>query len=476
MIKVIASYIVLMVLSTSIFACDIDCYKSSELGVGISAVHHIITDTSYQSITSDYYGLGETDDSIATYKVDLMSQFKLTENIGLTSTIRALNRTYKTDFYNDYPGVECSNMNMIENKQYTDAHFRSLYLTYNLPEIGDYKHMIAGGTMPFQGGSWSNYKTGLPKEADGLSMMFDMPFDALVYVADISEYTSADFFQVRAGFGEYMKLRSIYPQNENIGRTPYGTTVSFLNLDVKEGDHNIKFDVYSTDWVFKDIEIGTAQQVGVGYAFDRMEEDGYVVYGTVAASRAEGSYMNYVSQELNNNREALIQSTMATYSINYATAATIIDSKLSNVTPEFVASALDINLQDTGLVQGDVATGWAYQLGAKKEFWWVEEFDVEWFVGGEYFRSSKDWVATTLRGFSRKGIDPLLKGQALDLYTGINFDDNKTLTFSVIHEDRKWGPTSVNDVVGIRPDETNRNMLEDRTIFRVDFTWMFLGL
>lgn len=470
---------VLLTLSTAL-ACGPDCYEdknASKLEKILSErwKNDIIFDTSYQSIDSKYNDLGSSSDSISTVKLDWMSQIKITDRLGLTSTVRAISLNNSSDFKDRYPDTQGRDLNMIGNEGYNDIYFRALYLTYILPDIGDYKHMLAVGTMPFQGGSWTNYKTGRPQEANGLSMLFDMPFDAITYVADISKLTNMDFFQVRVGYGEYMKFRDLYPQNEHLGLTPYDTTVAFINFDMKEGSHNIKLEAYQTKWVFEGSPIGTVDALGLGYAYDRMNEDGYVVYGTVGVMRAVGSYDQYITQKLTENRDKLIAGFMQKYSIDYATAAAMVDAQLANITPEFVAQVQGLTVDDTGLNAGDTATGWAFQVGGKKEFWW-EEFDIYPYVGFEYFHSSKDWVSTTLRGFPRNGIDPLIKGEATDLYAGIRFDNSKILTFSWIHENRKWSPTAINDVVGITADQTDRNILTQRDTFRVDFTWMFLGL
>ena len=462
---------VLLLFSGFVVACDDECIRKKDNG-GIKWNNSFIFNSSYQDISSEYYKLGKSKDSISSYSLDWNSDVGLTDRLSLTTTVRAINRDYSTNLSGS---VDPRDPNRITNEEYSDAHFRALYLTYKLPETEKYSHMVAFGTMPFQGGAWTQYKNGTPQSANGLSMMFDMPFDALVYVGDLTKYSDADMLQFRIGVGEYMKFRKLYPQDMHLGLTPYDTTIGFMNLDYKKGPHNLKAEFYNTNWVFESAKIGTAQQLGFGYAYDRMEDDGYVMYGTVAFSKATGSYNDYIKMKMTQNKDKLIAGTMAQYGVDYSTASGIIDRQLANITPEFISSATDVTLPDTGLVQGKSTTGWAFKVGAKKEFW-VEKFDVDWFVGMEYFKSSKDWVATTLRGFPRNGIDPLIKGQAIDLYTGIKFDDGKILTLSFIHEDRKWTPTSINDVVGISPSDTNRNPVTKRNIIRLDFTWMFLGL
>ncbi len=474
MMKII---ILFMILLNMAFSCDADCYKLNNLENKLSEKwkNDFIIDLTYQDMKSNYYNLGYSHDSIKIYKIDWMSQYKITDNLGVTSNVRVLKKTLSTDYMDKFDHHNGRDMNIVAPDEYEDVHFRALYLTYQLPSIGNYEHMVAFGTMPFQNGSWTNYKTGRPQEANGLSMMFDMPFDALVYVADISNITNLDLFQIRVGYGEYMKFRDIYRQNEYLGLTPYDTTVAFINFDIRENNNNFKLEAYHTDWVFEDSPIGTVNSFGIGYAYDRLEEDGYVVYGTAAISEAEGSYNHYISKKLEANKDRLIYGTMQKYNIDYDTASSIIHQQLKNITPEFIASIQDVTLEDTGMVQGEKTNGWAYNIGGKKEFW-IESLDMDWFIGGEYFRSSQDWVSTTLRAFPRNGIDPLIKGEATDIYTGVKLSNDKILTFSWIHENRKWVPTSINDVVGISPENTNRNVLTERDIFRFDFTWMFLGL
>lgn len=464
-------FIIIMFYQSVIYASDIQTNKKFDYGLKWD--NSFILNSSYQDISTDYYKLGKSSDSIITYGLDWNSDIWLTDELSVTSTIRAISRNYSTNFSKD--NIDPRDPNRIVDSSYSDMHFRSLYLTYKLPETEEYSHLVAFGTMPFQGGAWAQYKSGMPQSANGLSMMFDMPFDALVYVGDLTKYSDSDMLQFRVGVGEYMKFRKLYPQDRHLGLTPYDTTVGFINIDYRKGPHNLKVEYYNTNWVFESSKIGTAQQFGIGYAYDRMDDKDYVVYGTVAFSKAVGSYNDYVKMKMIQNKEKLISGAMMQYDVDYSTASNIINTQLLNITPEFISTVTDVTLPDTGMVQGESTTGWAFKFGAKKEFW-VEKFDVDWFIGMEYFRSSKDWVATTLRGFPRNGIDPLIKGQAVDLYTGIKFDDGKILTFSFIHEDRKWTQTSINDVVGILPVDTNRNPVTKRNIIRLDFTWMFLGL
>ena len=470
-------FIIICLIQLTLLACGPDCYdtnKSQKLEDFLNKKwkNDLIFNTNYQDIKSHYHGLGHSDDSVRTFKLDWMSHLKITDNLGLTSTLRVINKENKSNFYDKY-GTG-NDLNMIGSRDFNEIYFRALYLTYILPEINDYQHMFAFGTMPFQGGSFNNYKTGRPQEANGLSMLFDMPFDAITYVADISKLTNMDFFQIRVGYGEYMKFRDMYPQDETIANTPYGTTISFINFDMKHDNNIFKIEAYQTNWIFEDINIGTINALGFGYAYDRLNDEGYVMYGTVGIMQGIGSYNSYISNKMHENRDKLIEGyVQAGYPRDIATG--YVDKNLSNITPEFVSQTTNLTIDDTGLNVGDKTTGWAFEIGAKKEFWW-EEFDIYPYVGFEYFRSSKDWVSTTLRGFHRNGIDPLIKGEAIDLYTGIKFDNNKNLTLSWIHENRKWSPSAINDVVGINTTQTNRNILTSRDIIRLDFTWMFLGL
>lgn len=375
-----------------------------------------------------------------------MSQFKFTRNFGLSTTIRALGVKSSSNTHYNYGHIEGTIDS--EEQEYVDVYFRSLYFTYKLSTfdfISNYKHMIAFGTVPFQNGAWIQYKKSTPQEANGLSMMFDMTFDALVYVCDFSKYINADMFQVRIGGGEHMKFKDIYHQNRHISDAFIGTKVGFINFDYKKGPHNLKLEAYRTDWKYESVDAGDSSQIGFGYALDKLEDDGYVIYGTVAMSRSTtGSFMDY-------------------YVMNTS------PPKPSESYPNEILP-VETDSLPAGFDRNDYAVGWAFDIGVKKEFW-IETFDVDLFVGVEYFMSSDEWVATTLSGYSKCSINTSLRGNATDLYTGIKFSHNKILTFSWIRENRTHTSAAINDVNGKLFE--NKNTLTHRNVFMAEFTWLF---
>lgn len=473
--------LLLVVITTNLFsscACCDDAVVAPKVEKEFFKLNNnLVFSTSYMDVDSEYYGLGELDGSVQFTTIDLVSKFKFGESFSVTSMLRGLSWDSKSDISNVGLTTEKQEkvINSVPEREYTDLYFRGLYMTYVIPPINDYSHMVALGTMPFQNGSFRYYKVGEPQQANGLSMLFDMPFDALVYVGDFSKMTDLDFLQFRIGSGEYMKFRNLYQQNENLGLTPFDTTINFVNFDIRDDNHILKIEGYKTNWVFEGSDIGTVNALGVGYAYDKMDDDGYILYGTFGYMTAVGSYTEYIENKMTKNRDKLIAGVMYQTGYSYDIASAYIDSQLANITPEFVASTVGITVDDTGLTNDRKTEGWAYQIGVKKKIW-CEEFDVDYFIGFEYFKSTKDWVSTTLRGFSRNGIDPLIKGTATDLYTGINFTEDKILTLLWLHENRKWSPTSINDVIGIEPEKTNRNALMKRDIVTLEFTWLFLGL
>lgn len=438
--------------------------------------HSLILNANYQSIKSEHTkNLGRSEGSITKYRADIFSNFEFGEKFGITSTLRAINIDFESDFKNRY-GFEDPDHDRIPNMGYTDVHFRSLYLTYKFPEVNGYKHMVAGGTMPFQGGAWKNYKIGGIQEADGLSMMFNMPFDALIYVADFSDMIDYDFLQVRIGHGDHMKFRDLYPQSEDLATIadPFKSKVSYVNFDFKDGPHNLKIEYYKTDWVFDGTPVGSTQHYGTGYAFDKLNENnGYVIYGTVSYMEAKGDFEPKLVQSLEENKDLLVAGLVQQYGLDPRSASIIIEHNLSNPTDEFLSSATGLYISDMGLLNSYY--GWAYQIGAKKEFW-IEEYDIDWFIGAEYFRGSKHWVTDTFRGFPNSGTNTLTKGHSIDLYTGIKFNESLILTLSWVHDKSDYAASAINYVVGVDETETNRPTHKNRDTFMIDFTWLFMGL
>lgn len=423
-----------------------------------------------------YHGLGETNEFVTTYKADLFSNIMIGDNFGITSTIRTVHRNFGTDFEKDFVGVENKDIDRVNDLTYSDIHFRTLYATYKLPKSDSgYRHMIAGGTMPFQGGAWGYYKTGTVQEANGLSMIINMPFDALVYVADFSKMVDYEFMQIRTGFGEYMKFRDVYPQNEKINSLSNAneSKITFFNFDFRNGPHNLKADVYLLDWVFSDFNVGQSTYYGVGYAFDKLDDDGYVVYGTAGYGVSKGDFVSVLQGILGKNRDLLVNYVTSQYSMDYDTAAELVDYNLSNPTPEFLSTIMGYTIPD--LAMDKKYSGVAFQIGAMKEFW-IEKYDIDFFIGAEYYKSSKHWSGATFRLYPRTGIDPLLKGWATDLYMGVKFDGGKIFTVSWINEHKKYSSSVFNLAAGVGHDETNRNLIDHRNTIMLDFTWMFMDI
>ncbi len=468
--KLILIFVGLVSMGTAYGYECFSCYEETNKQTKNSILTDIIIDSGYQTSKSTYYNLGDSQSNTKFIKIDL-SNYLNYENFGITSSIRALNSDIDDSNYKEKNNSSDTN---IESKNINDIYFRTLYLSYKLPQINDINHMVAVGTMPFDNGSWNEYK-GKPQMANGLSLLLDMSFDAIVYIADIRKPTNTDFFQIRLGHGEYLKFDDLYNHSKQELLSAKKTNINFINFDIKENVHNFKLEGYQTNWLFDNTYIGTVNNIGVGYAYNKLQDDGYVLYGTVAKSIAKGSYKEYTDKKMHAARDSLITGFVQKHHVDYNTAANMVDTQLSNITPEFVAEANGITLKDTGLVQGKETSGWAFQVGGKKELW-SEEFDINWFIGADYFKSSKDWVTTTVETYTNNSIDTLIKGEAYHIGSGINFDNNKILTFSWVHENRKWVPSAINDVVGLLPEETNRKVLTERDIFRVNFVWMFLGL
>lgn len=485
--------IFIMMIISSTYACTIDCYNDTNKSEKDIWHNNLFFNTYYENYDSTYHNLGTSNDTQAVAKLDWTSKLNITDRLAISSTLRAIRWNADTDYqdlaYSDHvakggnPNINkdtqlpsyFKNTDRTKELQYSDLHFNSLYVSYILPEIGDYRHMFAVGTMPFVGGTFEYYKHNGPREGTGMSLLINMPLDAFTYVGDLSKMTNLDSFQIRVGVGEYLKFDDIYKHNEKIGVKTKGTTSKFINFDIVEGNHNLKLEAYQSDWQYNEIPVGTLTNVGVGYAYDKLDTDGYVMYGVGGFSNIKGSYNDLIKDDLISRRESIISFVMNAYSVPYGTAAAIVDAQLRNVTNTFVSQVYQVRASETGFIDNVDENGWAYQLGAKKE-WWIEPLDVDWFVGGEYFRSSKHWATQQLKGLPRHGIDPATKGSAYELYTGFRNNDSLIVTFSYVKEMRKWGSMYANDVYGLAVSDSNRYLLETREMFKVDLKWMFLGL
>lgn len=487
--RFVSNILIIIMFNMSIYACDIDCGTL----VDDQIKTNIFLNYYEEFYNSQYHNLGTSEDIQKVFIMDFDNRIKVSDNIFINSVIRFVdwdaNTNYRDLAYADHianggnPNIDQNtqlgkyfkNSDRTKEQEYNDIHFTTLYVSGILPEINGYKHLLAIGTMPFQGGSFEYYKHNGPSEGTGMSLLINMPLDAIMYVGDLSDLYDVDRLQIRIGYGEYLKFANTYQHNEMIGIKTKGTTSKFINFDLIDGHHNFKLEAYQSEWKYSSIPAGTLTNLGVGYAFDDIEHSGFVAYGSLGYSNVKGSYNAVIESEIKNKREDLINFAMNTYHIPYSYAAAAVDYQLSNINNSLVSQIFQVPASETGYMEDVDADGWAFQVGMKQE-WWIEHFDVDLFLGAEYFQSSKNWATQTLRGLPRHGIDPLLKGKAYEIYTGIKNNDNFIFTVSYVQEIREWGSMYANDVIGVSVSESSRYLLEKRDMIKFDIKWMFFGL
>ena len=318
--------------------------------------------------------------------------------------------------YNDYYTDNFYMTSAIEFVAITDGYSR----TYNTPvtekhfvEVSEatinYKltenDIATIGILSFKKGAFSEYtKSGL-KQSEGLMTLYYLNMPGIFYTKYISDY------KIQVGYAAHTKLKLV-PTNR-YEHSQEGSDILFLFVSKTYNKHTVKFNASHAKIIYDTVEglssvehaeLGTLDNIGVGYVYDNREYSGNLLYSIFALSQTKFDGTRLTS--------------------GY----------------EISAPGVKISKEDDRL-------GYSLLLGAKKD---IDVSNTELFIGTEFFYASKYWVSLVTDEISTIEYSWGDLGSSYKVYTGITITPKiKTsinYKYSIFDYQKLKGGNSVKEV------------------------------
>ena len=334
------------------------------------------------------------------------------------------------------------------------VYLESLYFGKQF-KTGDVLHEVGVGLPPFSKGWPYEYKEHNIPRGTGMEPLVQMSYESIYYSGDLTKLTSFDKVQFVLSYGRDM---GILPTNPDLNNEKYEDShgvVAFLQISEEKNRYKFMYQYDEFTFVNKSTtdpnssetkqwNLGDTHLLGLGYAYNDLEDNGFIFYDMIAVShhRPDKNDMGKIHALIDN----------------------CVERRINEL-------GMPEALRDEN-VGTDSSTGWSNLIGIKKE---IDMFEIDKtvYVGAEWFKTSKDWFTKSVDSPTTSLYNLYTKGDIYTLYTGIYFKPNMSLNVSYSKVKNRWVNSLGSVNVGYDLDDTVRDAYISNDILTVKFVWDF---
>ena len=308
--------------------------------------------------------------------------------------------TYTDITFNDYISIN-NTLNFTKHSNIQSKTFGETLKSQHFFEISELifnvyltpSNIFSIGIFSFKNGAFSEHSGSGIRMSDALTTIYYLNMTGTFFTHHIDENN-----KIQIGYGK--RIDDIYKLPEDrYDDTRNGSDISYLFITNKFKKHNIIFNASTSNIIYEKISnnkelrnFGKMLVTGVGYQYDDLDTSGIIYYGILAGSVSDfdGTVLTPDDKEFINN--------------NY---------KFSDEGQQFGYSSL---------------------FGIKKE---IDSgiFNLDSFIGIEYFYSSPYWISYSVDSLNIDGYGWGNNGNIYKFYAGVNITPKIKLGFVGRYED-----------------------------------------
>lgn len=343
------------------------------------------------------------------------------------------------------------------NFSYQDDAINSVYLNSLYVEkefkTENTSNAIGFGLPPFSDGWPNEYRTHNVPRGTGLAPLVQMGYESIYFTSNFTNLTSFDNAQFMVSYGV---IQDILPTNQDFNNKKYKDTtglIAYLEIDEEKHKYkllyqhdNLKFYNASTldATEHKLWTLGVTDIVGMGYAYDNLDDNGNIVYNIFSVSH------HTPNKESMSEIQLLIRDCIA--------------KRVSKgiLHPDAINEMSDT--KDT--------YGWSNLIGFKQEFD-NTPINKTIYLGTEWFTTSKNWFTKAVDTPNSTLYNLYTKGNIYTVYSGIYFMPTMSLNISYSRVENKWVNKygTVNN--GYPIDATVRDAYKTNNVVQIQYVWDF---
>lgn len=311
---------------------------------------------------------------------------------------------------------------------------------------------IGVGIPPFSDGWPNEYRTHNIPRGTGMAPLVQMSRESIYYTNNFTNLTSFDNAKFMISYGSIM---DIIPTNKDYQNEKYlGSYGTIAYLEIEEDKNKYKL-MYQHDTIkfynassldasdHKSWKLGTTDIIGIGYAFDNLDDSGNIFYNIFSAS--------YHKPDREMTEIQTLIRECAGRRINRGEFGDGIYNELADTSDSY---------------------GWSNLIGFKQEFDNVI-FNKTMYLGAEWFTTSKDWFTEATDTPNSTLYNLYTKGNVYTVYSGIYFQPNMSLNISYSRVENKWVNEMGSVNVGYSVENTVRDAYKNNNIVQIQYVWDF---